>query len=63
VEGIFRKRLKRSALSEYAINLYDHEDKDIRYIQDVMKIVVPVLELYQNVESEQLRNGRDCQFH
>jgi hypothetical protein len=45
-EGIFWKRLKKSQLSEYATNLYDHEDKDIKYIEDVTKVIVPVLELY-----------------
>ncbi len=45
-EGIFSRRLRRSKLSEFATNLYDHEDKDIQYIQDVTKIMTPVLELY-----------------
>lgn len=45
-EGIFTVRLTRSKLSEYASNLYEHEDKDVKYIQDLTKIITPVLELY-----------------
>jgi hypothetical protein len=45
-EGIFSTILTRSQLSAYATNLYDHEDKDIKYIQDVTQIITPVLELY-----------------
>jgi hypothetical protein len=45
-EGIFRTSLRRSKLAEYATNLYDHEDPDIKYIVDVTKIITPVLELY-----------------
>lgn len=45
-EGVFRTSLRRSKLAEYATNLYDHEDQDIKYIEDVTKIITPVLELY-----------------
>lgn len=45
-EGIFRIRMKRAKLSEYATNLYDQEDKDVKYVQDIAKIITPVLELY-----------------
>ena len=39
-------KLKRSKLREYAIDLYDHDDKDVKYIEDLTKIITPVLELY-----------------
>jgi hypothetical protein len=45
-EGIFSVKLTKAKLSEYASNLYDHEDKDVKYIEDVTKIITPVLELY-----------------
>jgi hypothetical protein len=46
-EGIFRGRLLKTKLTEYATNLYDQEDKDVKYIEDLTKIITPVLELYQ----------------
>jgi hypothetical protein len=45
-EGTFSLKLTRSDLSEYASNLYDPEDKDIKYIEDLTEIITPVLELY-----------------
>lgn len=45
-KGTFSKDFKKSELTEYANNLYEHEDKDVKYIQDVTEIITPVLELY-----------------
>lgn len=45
-EGIFRLRIKRSKLTGYANNLYDHEDIDVRFIENLSEIITPVLELY-----------------
>jgi hypothetical protein len=45
-EGIFRVRMKRAKLSEYGSNLYYHEDKIVKYIEDLAEIMTPVLELY-----------------
>ena len=44
--GIFRVKLKPSRLTEYANRLYEAEDADVKYIEQVTKIIVPVLELY-----------------
>ena len=45
-EGIFRTRMKRAKLAEYASNLYDQEDLNVKYIEDLTKVITPVLELY-----------------
>lgn len=45
-EGVFSLRLKRSKLTEYGSNLYDHEDRDVKYIESLTAIIRPVLELY-----------------
>lgn len=45
-EGVFRTNLKKSELTKYATNLYDHDDKDIKYLEDLAMIITPVLELY-----------------
>ena len=45
-EGIFRMRIKRSKLTGYANNLYDHEDIDVKFIESLTKIITPVLDLY-----------------
>jgi hypothetical protein len=45
-EGVFRTRMKRAKLAEYASNLYDQEDLNVKYIEDLTKVITPVLELY-----------------
>jgi hypothetical protein len=45
-EGIFRTRLTPQQLTEYASNLYEPDDRDVDYIEEVTKIIVPVVELY-----------------
>ncbi len=45
-EGVFSTRLKKAELTEYATNLYDQDDKDVKYIDDLTRIITPVLELY-----------------
>lgn len=45
-EGIFRTRLRRSELSDFATNLYDQEDEDVNYIESLTRVITPVLELY-----------------
>jgi hypothetical protein len=45
-ENTFRTTLTRNNLNEYASKLYDQEDKDVKYIEDLTKIIQPVLELY-----------------
>jgi len=45
-EGIFRTRMKRAKLAEYASNLYDQEDLNVKYIENLTKVITPVLELY-----------------
>lgn len=45
-EGIFRAELTPRELTTYANRLYEAEDADVRYIEQVTKIIVPVLELY-----------------
>jgi hypothetical protein len=45
-EGVFRARLTPNELTGYASRLYDPEDADVRYIEKVTKIIVPVMELY-----------------
>lgn len=45
-EGIFRAKLTPRQLTAFAAQLYEHEDPDIKYIEKVTKIIVPVMELY-----------------
>ena len=45
-EGIFRAKVTPRELTAYAAQLYQHEDPDIKYIEQVTKIIVPVMELY-----------------
>ncbi|MGH9875645.1 MAG: hypothetical protein ACRD9S_24580, partial [Pyrinomonadaceae bacterium] len=45
-EGVFRGRLRPRELTEYASRLYDPEDADVKYIEQVTRIIVPVMELY-----------------
>lgn len=45
-DGIFSIRITRSQLTEYADNLYDQEDIDVKYLERVSKLVVPIVELY-----------------
>jgi len=45
-EGVFRASLTPNELTAYASRLYDPEDADVRYIEKVTKIIVPVMELY-----------------
>jgi hypothetical protein len=43
---MYRTILTPNQLNEYASKLYDQEDKDVKYIEDLTKIIQPVLELY-----------------
>jgi hypothetical protein len=45
-EGIFRAKLSPRELTGYANRLYEAEDADVKYIEQVTKMIVPVLELY-----------------
>jgi len=45
-EGVYRAQLTPNQLTDYASRLYDPEDADVRYIEKVTKIIVPVMELY-----------------
>jgi hypothetical protein len=45
-EGIFRAKLTPRQLTGFAAQLYEHEDPDVKYIEKVTKIIVPVMELY-----------------
>jgi hypothetical protein len=45
-ENMFRTKLSPNRLNEYASKLYDQEDKHVKYIEDLTKIIQPVLELY-----------------
>jgi hypothetical protein len=45
-EGIFRTRMKRAQLAEYASNLYDQEDLNVRYVENLTNVITPVIELY-----------------
>lgn len=44
--GLYRTRLTPNQLNEYAANLYDEEDKDVKYLEKLTKIIEPVVELY-----------------
>ncbi|HEV7746653.1 MAG TPA: hypothetical protein VGO56_16780 [Pyrinomonadaceae bacterium] len=44
--GYFRTRLTPRQLNEFAANLYDQEDEDLKYIEKLTKIIEPVVELY-----------------
>jgi hypothetical protein len=44
--NMFRTILTPNQLNDYASKLYDQEDKDVKYIEDLTKIIQPVLELY-----------------
>lgn len=44
--GVLRVQVKPSDLTEYASRMYDPEDADVKYIEQVTKIIVPVMELY-----------------
>jgi hypothetical protein len=45
-EAVFRAKLTPRELTQYASQLYEHEDADVKYIEKVTKIIVPVMELY-----------------
>jgi len=45
-EGIFRTRLTPRDLTEFANNLYEQDDEDVKYIEEVTKIITPVVVLY-----------------
>ncbi len=45
-QGIFRISLRRSELSGFATNLYEHEDEAVKYIESLTALITPVLELY-----------------
>jgi hypothetical protein len=45
-EGVFRSPHTREELSEFASNLYEEEDVDVKYVEDHTKIITSVLELY-----------------
>lgn len=45
-QSVFRIRLTQKQLSEFASNLYEEEDRAVRYVEDHTKIITPVLELY-----------------
>jgi hypothetical protein len=44
--GMFRIQLTPRKLNEYASNLYEQEDKVVKYMEELTKIIEPVLELY-----------------
>lgn len=44
--GVLSATVKDADLHTYANRLYEQEDKDIQYLEEITKIVVPVLELY-----------------
>lgn len=44
--GLYRTRLTPNKLNEYAANLYDEEDEDVKYLEKLTKIIEPVVELY-----------------
>jgi hypothetical protein len=45
-EGIFRTRLTPRQLTEYANNLYEQDDEDVKYVEELTKIITPVMVLY-----------------
>ncbi len=45
-KDIYRAVLTPIKLTEYAASLYEQDDKDVKYIEELTKIIVPVLELY-----------------
>jgi hypothetical protein len=45
-KGVFRIRLTKTELNQFASNLYEQDDRDVKYIEDLTKIIVPVMELY-----------------
>jgi hypothetical protein len=44
--GIYSSKLTRNKLTALASRLYEQNDKDIKYLEEITKIIVPVLELY-----------------
>lgn len=45
-EGTFSIRLTPKQLTEFACNLYEPDDSDVAYIEEITNIIVPVVELY-----------------
>jgi len=45
-EGIFRTRLTPRQLTDFASNLYEQDDEDVKYIEEVTRIITPVVVLY-----------------
>lgn len=45
-EGIFRARMTPRQLTDYASYLFEQSDQQVKYLEDLAKIIVPVLELY-----------------
>jgi hypothetical protein len=45
-KGVFRIRLTKTELTQFASNLYERDDRDVKYIEGLTRIIVPVMELY-----------------
>jgi hypothetical protein len=45
-ESIFRTRLSPRHLTEFANNLFDENDEHVKHLEQLTKIIVPVVELY-----------------
>lgn len=45
-EDVFSMSITRKHLTEMAAVLYEDNDKDLKYLEDMTKIITPVLELY-----------------
>jgi hypothetical protein len=45
-ESIFRTRLSPQHLTEFANNLFDQNDAHVKHLEQLTKIIVPVVELY-----------------
>lgn len=45
-EGVYRTRLTKSELIKFGANLYEQNDECVRLIEDLTKVITPVMELY-----------------
>jgi hypothetical protein len=49
-EGIFRTRLTPGQLTQLAVNLYEENDQDVAYVEQLTEMIVPIMELYSRCQ-------------
>jgi len=45
-QKVYRAKLRRSDLTEFANNLYDRDDQGVKYLEEMRAVLVPILHLY-----------------